>query len=81
MINLEHFQLSSQKLLLEIHSANTHIIMLVSKQLITGYWWNEALKQQELAYEKWFSFIRSGPSSPVSPKPCCADERLHSLQD
>lgn len=57
MSNLDEFRFHSHHLLLELDAATNRLMMLVSARDVSGYPWDQAVKRQKLAYEKWAAFL------------------------
>jgi hypothetical protein len=65
MSHYDDFRILSYQTLLELDASTTNIMMLISARQITGYWWNEALKRQRLAYERWSAVACTQVSGPL----------------
>ncbi|MBF6039397.1 hypothetical protein H8F22_10990 [Pseudomonas sp. P154a] len=57
MSNTDDYRFQSHKLLLELDSATTSLMMLVSARQIEGAPWIDATNRQRLAYEAWAAFL------------------------
>ena len=57
MTTLEDFRNKSQALLAELDSATSQMMSLICVHQVTGAAWDEAVKRQHEAYERWIAYL------------------------
>lgn len=57
MTTVDDFRIKSQELLVELDAATSEMMRLIGEHQMTGEQWEEAVRRQHEAYERWVEYL------------------------